>query len=126
MEHAGGYANHSMTSPLKNVEAACAKCHDSSGLKTKVLALQDGVMQKAKQLELVLDAVLTKIEALAGSGFDPAKLAQAKERFMRALLRWDWTAVAGSSAGFHNASEANANLAAAESELAQAKALLGL
>lgn len=127
MEHASGYANHSMTSPLKNLEGACSKCHDSSGLKTKVVALQDGVMQKAQQLELALDAVLTKIEALTGApGADQAKLAQARERFMRALLLWDWTAVAGSSAGFHNAAEASANLAAADGEVAQAKALLGL
>ena len=128
MEHAGGYASHTMTSPLKKLDAACAKCHpDTSGLLAQVLALQDGVMLKAQQLELALDALLTQIEALEKSpGVDPVKLAQAKDHFMRALLFWDGTAVAASSAGFHNPGEAGANLATAASELDQAKALLGL
>jgi len=128
LEHSQGYANHFMTSPLKQLDGACKKCHpDTAALKTQVLALQDGVMSKAAQLELELDALLSKLEALASDpGFDQAKLAEARSRFMRALLWWDWTAVAAGGAGFHNAGEAGVNLAKAASEAAAAKALVGL
>ncbi len=123
--------SHWFTSPFKQPEKTCgnATCHGSlAGERAKKAQdIQDTVMAQAKTVELGLDAVLTKIEALTtAGGFDAAKLLQAKEHFMKGLLWWEFTVVSENSAGFHNPTEAKTNLDTAQASVDAAKALLGL
>jgi nitrite reductase (cytochrome c-552) len=120
----GGKSNHWFSSPAKRIDEVCGKCHAKSAA---LGAIQDSVMAQGKQVEIALDALLTKIEAAAQSpGFDQAKLAAAKERFMRALTWWEWTVVSENSAGFHNPSEAEASLKKAAAEVQSGLGDLGL
>ncbi|MBI2390924.1 MAG: ammonia-forming cytochrome c nitrite reductase subunit c552 [Deltaproteobacteria bacterium] len=126
---AGKPRSHWFTSPFKNPEKTCAGCHTGSlsSFVTMAKTTQKTVMTKATTVENDLDAVLTKIEALAtDETFDKAKLLQAKEAFMKGLLWWEFTVVSENSAGFHNPDEATINLDTAQGEANKAKALLGL
>lgn len=123
--------SHWFTSPLKQPAVTCggSQCHNTLGEEwsKKVIPIQEKVMTQAKAVELGLDAVLTKIEALSAAGtYDPTKLTQAKEHFMKGLLWWEFTVVSENSAGFHNPSEATLNLTTAQESVDAAKTLLGM
>jgi len=122
--------SHWFTSPLKQPDKNCGSsaCHGALATEwaAKVVPMQDVVMTQAKTVELGLDAVLTKIEALNISGYDAAKLAQAKDHFTKGLLWWEFTVVSENSAGFHNPQEAKTNLDTAQAQIDAAKVLLGM
>lgn len=120
----GGKSKHWFSSPAKRTTEACGKCHSKAAA---LGSIQDAVMGQAKQVELELEALLVKIEAAQKSGkADAAKLASAKDHFMRALLWWEWTVVSENSAGFHNPEGADAALKKAASEVDKGKADLAL
>jgi nitrite reductase (cytochrome c-552) len=120
--------SHWFTSPRKQPAETCGSCHaDHASRLAQATTIQTAVMTDASAIEARLDAVLLKIESLASDPtFDPAKLAAAKQHFMRALLWWEFTVVSENSAGFHNPAEAEANLDKASTECDAAKSLLGM
>ncbi|MBI5531680.1 MAG: ammonia-forming cytochrome c nitrite reductase subunit c552 [Deltaproteobacteria bacterium] len=120
--------SHWFSSPRKSPNETCGTCHtDPADRLTLATGIQTAVMTKASAVEAALDAVLVKIEALASDpSFDQVKLAAAKDHFMRGLLWWEFTVVSENSAGFHNPTEADANLSFAASEADAAKVLLGI
>lgn len=129
MSKSGNTVNHFATSPFKSPETICSKCHLSDWA-TRVQTMkgyQDQTSAQAKTVEQGLDQVLTKIESLATDPtFDPQKLKEAKQLFMRALLWWEFTVVSENSMGAHNPPEAKTNLDTATADVAKAKTLLGL
>lgn len=114
------YSSHWMTSPLKNLDAACGTCHTqgSAWLLDRVKTTQDytfEVLHTAGQNVARAHEVINK--AAMAANVDQAELAKARELLRKAQWYWDFVA-AENSMGFHNPDQ-SLNTAAQANELAR-------
>lgn len=100
--------DHSMGSPLQNVEAACRSCHRQSD--------SDQILNWTQQIQRNTDAVLVETESALDALMDAlgnipdgrqgsAEAVQARNAHRQAQLRWDFID-ADASRGFHAPQEA--------------------
>lgn len=96
--------SHAFRSPLETVGSSCARpgCHAADGqLAGRVRAIQhmtrDGLKDTAK---LLVDAALA-LDAAQRRGATVEELAQARQFYARAHIRWDWVQ-SENGQGFHN------------------------
>lgn len=114
------YSSHTMTSPLKNLDAACGTCHTqgSAWLMSRVKTTQDYTFEA---LHTAGQNVARAHEAIKKASEVPnvnqAELESARELVRKAQWYWDFVA-AESSMGFHNPDQ-SLNTAAMASEMAR-------
>ncbi len=98
------YSSHWMSSPLKQLNDACGKCHNQEQEKLfdQVKAIQDNVWQLQRTAGLTVEQAHKAIAAAAAKpGANQSELANARELTRKAQWYWDYVAAANSQ-GFHN------------------------
>lgn len=108
------FTDHGIASPIRDVHAACARCHRAgeAALRSQVEALQkttDELQQRASQALRDAHAAVARARRL---GAHEEALHGIQARLRQAQLRWDFIASEG-SAGFHAPQEATRLLAEA-------------
>lgn len=105
------YTSHWMTSPLRNPEDSCGKCHDDTDkLMVRVKKIQNQVFMAQRTAGQTVAKAHNAIAAAAASqGVDEAELANARELLRKAQWMWDFVA-AENSMGFHNPDQALSTL----------------
>ncbi|WP_371373053.1 ammonia-forming cytochrome c nitrite reductase subunit c552 [Sporomusa aerivorans] len=114
------YSSHWMTSPLKDLDAACGSCHTqgTAWLADRIKTTQDytfEVLHTAGQNVARAHEAIKK--ASEAPNADQAELAKARELVRKAGWYWDFVA-AENSMGFHNPDQ-SLNTAAQANELAR-------
>ncbi len=100
-------SDHWVRSPLTNVAKACQTCHHETEqeLTDRVVQIQDRTFELKQKTEGALLDAVGAIVAAQNAGASDAALAQARQLYRRASMRWDFVS-SENSMGFHSPQEA--------------------
>lgn len=97
------YTSHYMTSPMKNVEASCLKCHDEPKdvLIQRVKTIHDNTFKLQRTAGITCAQAHLTIKAAHDAGATDEQLAEARALIREAQWYWDYVS-AENGVGFHN------------------------
>lgn len=116
------YKSHWAKSPLKDIEASCAKCHSSEidGLSARVEKIQKEVDGELLEVSKMLVELIDKFgKVMEDNKLDEATVNELWDLHRKAQYRWDFIFVENST-GFHNTPKAKKALSEAREFTKQA------
>ena len=105
-EGATKVSDHWVRSPLTNVNAACATCHqeDEQALKNRITVIQDNTAQLLRTTEGALEAAIDALAKAKAGGLTDDQLKEAQNFHRQASMRYDFV-MSENSTGFHSPQE---------------------
>lgn len=100
-------SDHWLRSPLTNINKACQTCHrqEEKELLARVELIQDRTAALKQSTEKALTDAIDAIAAAEKAGASEESLKEARHRYRRASMRWDFVS-SENSMGFHSSQEA--------------------